>query len=114
MELLKKNDAKKNIIWIKATLIIALLLCLFDMPYWYFQLVRIFGTIGFAYLAYVDYKSKMKFTPYVFVIAAILLNPIFKISFGRSMWNVIDVILALILLLTLAIGKKLIFKSSNI
>lgn len=114
MESLKKNNAIPNIIWFKISLILILLLCLFDMPYWYFQIVRIFGTIGFAYLAYSDFKNKLKFTAYVFGIAAILLNPIVKISFGRSMWNVLDVILALILLLTILFGKKQIFISDNI
>lgn len=113
MVLLKKNNTMKNIIWIKISLIIILLLCLLDMPYWYFQLVRIFGTIGFGYLAYLDYKNKLKLTPYIFGIAAILLNPIVKISFGRNVWNVIDIILALILLLTIVFGKKQIFSSRN-
>ena len=93
--------------WIKVTLIIALILCLIDMPYWYYQLIRIFGTIGFAYLAYNDYKNLIKITPYVFGIAAILLNPIAKISFGREMWNVIDVILAVLTLLSIVFTKRL-------
>lgn len=93
-------------IWIKISLVIILLLCLTDMPYWYFQLVRIFGTIGFAYLAYVDYQNKVKYTPYVFGVAAILLNPIAKVSFGREMWNVIDVILAVILIVSILFRKK--------
>ena len=107
MVLLKKNNPTSNFIWIKISLIIILLLCLFDMPYWYYQLVRIFGTIGFAYLAYIDYKNKVKFTPYIFGIAAILLNPIAKISFGREMWNVIDVVLAGILIVSFFKGRKL-------
>lgn len=103
MVLLKQN----NIIWIKISLTILLLLCLLDMPYWYYQLVRIFGTIGFAYLAYIDYKNKVKFTPYIFGIAAILINPIAKISFGREMWNVIDIVLAGILIVSFFKRKKL-------
>ena len=103
MVLLKKN----NTIWIKILLIIILLLCLFDMPYWYFQLVRIFGTMGFAYLAYYDYKNKIRFTPYVFGVAAILLNPIAKVSFGRELWNVIDVVLAVLLIISILLSNKL-------
>ena len=94
-------------IWVKVTLIIILLLCLVDMPYWYFQLVRIFGTIGFAYLAYISYKNKVRYTPYIFGIAAILLNPIVKISFGREIWNVIDVMLAGILIVSIFLKDKL-------
>jgi len=96
-----------KVTWIKISLIVILLLCLFDLPYWYYQLVRIFGTIGFAYLVYVDYKAGVKYTPYVFGVAAILLNPIIKNSFGREMWNVIDVVLAVMLILTIFLKDKL-------
>ena len=92
---------------IKILLIIFLLRCLLNMPYWYFQLVRLFGTIGFAYLAYVDYQNKVKYTPYVFGVAAILLNPIAKVSFGRELWNVIDVVLAVILIVSIFLKDKL-------
>ncbi len=105
MLLINKILSKKNLI--KFSLILALLLCLVDMPYWYFQLVRIFGTIGFAYLSYIDYKGGLKYTPYVFGVAAILLNPIIKISFGREMWNVVDVVLAVLLLMTIILQNKL-------
>ena len=94
-------------IWIKISLIVILLLCLFDLPYWYYQLVRLFGTIGFAYLAFVDYKAGVKYSPYVFGVAAILLNPIAKVSFGREMWNVIDIVLAVILIVSILLKDKL-------
>jgi hypothetical protein len=45
---------------IKISLAAALLLCLLDMPYWYFQLIRILATLGFGYLAYVDYMGQIK------------------------------------------------------
>lgn len=96
---------QKNII--KIILIIALVLCLLDMPYWYYQIVRIFGTIGFAYLAYIDYKIKIKFTPQIFIVAAILLNPIIKISFDRDAWQVVDIILAVLLIISIFVEKKL-------
>jgi len=96
---------QKNII--KIILIIALVLCLLDMPYWYYQILRIFGTIGFAYLAYIDYKIKIKFTPQIFIVAAILLNPIIKISFDRDAWQVVDIILAVLLIISIFVEKKL-------
>lgn len=96
---------QKNII--KIILIIALVLCFLDMPYWYYQIIRIFGTIGFAYLAYIDYKIKIKFTPQIFIVAAILLNPILKISFDRDAWQVVDIILAVLLIMSIFVEKKL-------
>src|SRR5690554_3588886 len=98
--------------FIKIVLAIALTLCLFDMPYWYYQIIRIFGTIGFGYLAYVEYKSNKMYTPYVFGTAAILLNPIIKISFGREMWNVVDIILAVLIILSILFSNKLLQKEN--
>lgn len=92
---------------IKITLAILLLLCLFKMPYWYYQLLRIFGTIGFAYLSWKEYDEKLKFTPVLFGISAILLNPIIKISFDRNTWQIIDAILAIILLITYIFEKRI-------
>lgn len=86
---------------IKISLIIALLLCLFEMPYWYYQLLRIFGTIGYVYLSYQDYNAKIKFTPQIFIASAIILNPIIKISFDRNTWQVVDTTLAIILLISI-------------
>lgn len=92
---------------IKMFLILLLLCCLFDLPYWYYQLVRIFGTIGFAYLSWKEYKERLKLTPLLLAISAILLNPIIKISFSRNIWQFVDIILAVILLLTLLFEKKI-------
>lgn len=91
----------------KIILALLLILCLFDMPYWYYQLVRIFGTIGFAYLSWSEYKSNIKFTPIIFGIGAILFNPIIKISFDRDAWQVIDILFAAIILINLIYEKKL-------
>ena len=92
---------------IKIFLILLLLCCLFDLPYWYYQLVRIFGTIGFAYLSWVEYEERLKLTPILFAISAILLNPIIKISFDRNTWQFVDIILETILFITLLFEKKI-------
>jgi hypothetical protein len=95
----------KNLI--KLSLIIALLLPLLTMPYWYFQLLHIFGTIGFAYLAYLDYKHKIKITPQLFAVSAIIINPIIKIAFHRNTWEIVDIILAALVLLSILLEKRL-------
>lgn len=92
---------------IKIGLVILLLLCLLEMPYWYYQLLRIFGTIGFAYLSWKEYEERLKLTPILFAISAILLNPIIKISFDRNTWQFVDIILATILFITLLFEKKI-------
>lgn len=86
-----------NKLCIKLLLIFGLLLCLADVPYWYYQLVHIFGTIGFFYLAYLDYSVKIRITPQLFLVAGIILNPIVKISFGKELWQIIDVLIAILI-----------------
>ncbi len=95
----------KNLI--KIILIIFFLLCLIDLPYWYYQLVRIFGTIGLAYLAFIYYNVKTKYLPIIFGVGAILFNPIIKISFDRDAWQVIDVLFAVIIILSIIFEKQL-------
>jgi hypothetical protein len=90
---------------IKIGLALLLLGCLADMPYGYFQLVRFCGMAGFAYLA-VAYWEEENSWGIIFLLSAILINPFFKISLGRELWNVIDVIWAILLLVSIRSAKE--------
>lgn len=83
-----------------------LLLCLADMPYGYFNLVRFLAPIGFGYLAYCENQEKKDSATFIYVILAILFQPIIKIGLGRTMWNVVDVVVAVGLLISLFYTKK--------
>jgi hypothetical protein len=74
--------------------ILAILLfgCLADMPYGYFQLVRLLSLIGFSILAYVSFGRGENNTAWIFVALAVLFQPMFKISLGRDLWNIVDVV----------------------
>jgi len=85
---------------IKVGLSLLLLGCLADMPYGYFQLVRFLGMIGFGYIAILE-KEKGNESFFIFwILSAILINPIFKISLGRELWNLVDVAWALLLVVS--------------
>jgi hypothetical protein len=75
-------------------LIPLLLLCLLPMPYWYYQLVRVVSTFIFAYIAYQERGNQMM---WIFIGLAILFQPIEKIALGRTLWNIIDFLVALFL-----------------
>lgn len=79
----------------KLALVALLLGCLLPMPYGYFQLVRFLALIGFGYLALDANKRNSETEMYLFIALAVMFQPFFKISFGRFLWNVIDVIVAL-------------------
>lgn len=87
---------------IKIILSILFLVCLLDMPYGYFQLVRFLGMVGFAILAYNNYQKNQTFF-IIWLASAVLINPIFKITLGREIWNIVDVIWAIILIVSIFI-----------
>ena len=79
---------------IKIVLAILFFICLLKMPYGYFQLVRFAGLIGFAILAYQANEKKNKTGMIICICLAILFQPLIKFSFGREIWNVIDVVVS--------------------
>jgi hypothetical protein len=90
---------------IKIVLAFLFFLCLLDMPYGYYELVRFLGMIGFGVLAFENYqKSQTWFI--VWLSSAVLINPFLKIALGRDLWNVIDVIWALLLVSSIFIRKR--------
>lgn len=97
-------------------LIIAVLLfvCLLDMPYGYYQFIRFFACIGFAYMAYKSNEQSNKTATITFVILAILFQPFVKISLGRELWNIVDVIVGAVLLLSIFVNfNKIIDNKDN-
>ena len=91
---------------VKIVLSILFLICLADMPYGYFQVVRFLALIGFGYLAYKEYELENHNWMLFYVCSAILINPILKISLGRELWNLVDVAWAIVLIGTLIINKN--------
>jgi hypothetical protein len=91
---------------IKCGLAVLLLLCLLDMPYGYYQLVRFFGMAGFGILAYLARKRGEESYFFLWLTSAVLINPFFKVALGRALWNIIDVIWAALLLISLWTQKN--------
>ncbi len=86
---------------LKIGLALLFLGCLANMPYGYFQFVRFLGMIGFGFFAFQE-KEKGNDRFFIFWgFSAILINPIFKISLGRGLWNAVDVIWAVVLMVTI-------------
>lgn len=99
---------------IKIILAILFLLCLLSMPYGYYQIVRFVGSLGFCMLAYKSYEQNHKIELIVYISLVILFQPIIKIALGRTIWNIVDVIVSLGLILSLFLStKKLIGQRKN-
>jgi hypothetical protein len=65
------------------------------MPYGYFQLVRVAGMVGFAILAYFSYEQKRNLEVIIYISLALLFQPFIKVALGRTIWNIVDVVVAI-------------------
>jgi len=91
---------------IKISLAVLFLLCLFDMPYGYYQIARFSGLIGFAILANQANQQRRQTEMIIYVGLALLFQPFFKIALGRGIWNVIDLIVGIGLIISIFIKPK--------
>ncbi len=69
------------------------------LPYGYYMLLRFVACGVFAWAAYITFENKEEVLPWVFVILAIVFNPIIKIHFPKEVWAIIDFCSAAFLLL---------------
>ena len=91
---------------IKIVLAILFFICLLDMPYGYFQLVRFISMVAFAVLAYKANEEGQKTETIVYVCLAILFQPLLKIDLGRTLWNIVDVIVGIALIASIFVKRR--------
>jgi hypothetical protein len=92
--------------FVKFFLALILLLCLFDWSYGYYLFVRFVSTAGFVYLAYDASTKKESFAVAIFIFLAMLFQPFEKIVLGRTLWNIVDVIVAIGLIFSVLNDRK--------
>jgi hypothetical protein len=90
----------------KIILSILFFLCLANMPYGYYQFVRFAGLIGFAILAYQANQQGRQTEMIIYGGLALLFQPFFKIALGRQMWNIVDVIVGIGLVISIFMKPK--------
>ena len=86
---------------LKIIIAVVLLLCLFPLPFGYYELVRLGGMVCFVVLAYQSYQQKQEGWTVAYAALALLFQPFFKIALGRDVWNVVDIVVAGLLLWTM-------------
>jgi hypothetical protein len=91
---------------IKVVLAILFFLCLLDMPYGFYQAVRFAGLIGFAILAHQANQQGRQTEMIMYVGLALLFQPFFKVALGRQIWNIVDVVVGLGLLISIFLKPK--------
>lgn len=91
-----KLNKTSGLIWILP--IFMLLIAPFHLPYGYFIFLRIVITGCSGYLAYLEYTRRKGLSLFVvlFILLAILFNPLIPIYFSKTIWMSIDIFAALI------------------
>ena len=94
----------KNLI--KVILAVLFFVCLLDMPYGFYQLVRFIALVGFSILAFQAKKDGKEIEMIIYIGLAFLFQPFFKVALGRIIWNIVDVIVGASLIITVFIERK--------
>ncbi|MCS6905580.1 MAG: hypothetical protein RML72_07520 [Bacteroidia bacterium] len=89
------------IIIIKITLAILFFLCLLEMPYGFYQLVRFLAFVGFGFIALKIFEQEENRESFIYAVLALLFQPFFKLSLGRTLWNIVDVLVGIGLIFSL-------------
>lgn len=95
-----------NNVTIKIILTIFLFGCLIDFPYGYYQFVRFAALVGFGYLAFKANEQGYKNESFIYLVLAILFQPFIKIALRRTIWNIVDVIVAIGLIASILRSNK--------
>ena len=91
---------------IKVFLAVLFFICLLDMPYGFYQLVRFIALVGFSILAFQAKKEGNEIEMIIYIGLAFLFQPFFKVALGRTIWNIVDVIVGVSLIITIFIPRK--------
>ncbi len=82
-------------------------------PYGYYQLLRFLVCGVSAYVAYIAYSWQKLWATWLFGIIAVLFNPLLPIHLSREIWQPIDVICAIIFIVSALILKQPPEKTNN-
>jgi hypothetical protein len=91
---------------VKVGLAVLLFLCLLDWPYGYFMLVRVVATVCFGVFAFAEKEAGREGTMILFIALGLLFQPLVKLPLGRELWNIVDVLLGIGLLVWAGASSK--------
>ena len=84
--------------YLKIFMAVLLLCCLLRMPYGYYRFIRMFSMLAFALMSYKYFMEKRWLFMTLFGGLALLFQPFLKVLLGRTVWNIVDVIVAILLI----------------
>ena len=85
--------------YLKIILAVMLLSCLLGgLPYGFFEFIRFVAMFTFGVIAFQYHQRNERELTVVFGALAVLFQPFIKIALGRTIWNVVDVFVAILLI----------------
>ncbi len=98
-----KENLPRLAIWIVPAILS--IVALAQLPYGYYQFLRIVICIAATYLTYREYQLDDKITIWavIFALLAVLFNPIIPVHLKRDIWAVFNIICAIIFIAHLII-----------
>lgn len=95
--MVKKKNKIDSSSFLYGILAAVLLLCLIDMPYGFYTFVRFLASMSFCYLAFKACGEGNNDRMVLFIALTVLFQPFIKLPLGRFLWNMVDLIVAAIL-----------------
>jgi len=99
-------EYKKLSVAVRLTAGIMLLLALADWPYSYYQILRIVVCASSLFLIWYFKELHLDTLGYVFIIPAVLFNPIIPIYLDKQLWHTLDVAFGLFFLVSLTAKSR--------
>ncbi|NQT79222.1 MAG: hypothetical protein HQ555_02365 [Candidatus Aminicenantes bacterium] len=103
----KKYRKKKPILL--PSIIVAIFLLIAVMPikeYSYYILIRWIVCLAAIYIAYCSYEAEKIYWIWIMGVVALIFNPIIPLNLGKGIWTIIDVITALVFVVTIFIFRN--------
>ncbi len=88
---------------LKIALAVLFFVCLLDMPYGYYEFVRFLALVIFGVFAYKANVQNKNTAVIIYASLALLFQPFFKVALGREIWNIVDVIVGIGLIVSIFI-----------
>jgi hypothetical protein len=89
--------------FLSALLFIAVL----DLPYVYYQALRIIVPLGISLIIFVEYDKLSRYSIFLYVSICVLFNPILPIYLLRETWFYLDLLSGVVILILSFTDKKI-------
>ena len=104
---MKMNTIKALPIPIILSIVMLLITVLGCWPYGFYTLLRLVVCLTSIFVASFAYKARLRYWTYMMGLIALLFNPIIKVYFNKSTWQLIDLVTAIIFVISIAKLKRM-------